>query len=494
MFPALKGNAVKDFGVGKSGVSLVVGVWESGRIRWGLVVGVASERNLVMARKHNGVAHQRRQAKTEKGQIQRTAKREARRKTHGQECRKLLEWLFPKTGSDFAGLKRHGNATWSFRSLVFLALCWAWAANRGVVDAFIYGSESCRALTPGPLPGSYQGLMNVLERWTVPLMKVMWQAVHQRMRQVDGGFWKLGGWVPIAFDGSRDSAPRTVSNEAAYCAPNHGKGKTAQSRKKKTKGMRRTQNERNKPAPPQPQVWITLLWHMGLRLPWTWRLGPSNASERADVMDMLEHEDFPPNTLFCGDAGFIGYPLWSAIRARGHHFLVRVGANASLLVERGLAVPKGPRTVLSWPQHAMQAGQPPLTLRLVKVRIGKTRMWLLTSVLDEAQLSLATIRDLYEKRWGIEVEFRGLQHTLNKGELRCRTAARISVELHWSLMAMTVAELFALQEQLPPPRAQKSSPPFNPQQRSLAQTMRALRWSLTHLPAFRACAPPRAKF
>ena len=40
-------------------------------------------------------------------------------------------------------------------------------------------------------------------------------------------------------------------------------------------------------------------------------------------------------------------------------------------------------------------------------------MWLLTSVLDEAQLSVDTIRDLYQKRWGIEVEFRGLQQTLN---------------------------------------------------------------------------------
>jgi len=45
------------------------------------------------------------------------------------------------------------------------------------------------------------------------------------------------------------------------------------------------------------------MWHMGLRLPWTWRLGPSNSSERGHVMEMLEKEEFPENTLFCGDAG-----------------------------------------------------------------------------------------------------------------------------------------------------------------------------------------------
>ena len=76
-----------------------------------------------------------------------------------------------------------------------------------------------------------------------------------------------------------------------------------------------------------------MMWHMGLRLPWSWRLGPSNSSERAHVMEMLQHGKYPKKTLFCGDAGFVGFPLWSAILERGGHFLVRVGANVSLLTE-----------------------------------------------------------------------------------------------------------------------------------------------------------------
>ena len=43
---------------------------------------------------------------------------------------------------------------------------------------------------------------------------------------------RLGGdWVAIAFDGSRDAAPRTKSNERAYCAADYGNGKTARSKK-----------------------------------------------------------------------------------------------------------------------------------------------------------------------------------------------------------------------------------------------------------------------
>ena len=322
-------------------------------------------------------------------------------------------------------------------------------------------------------------------------MRILWQVVHSRMKEIGGEHWETAGWVVIAFDGSRDATPRTKANEAAFCAPNHGKGKTAKFRKKKTKDMRRTNNEKNKPANPRPNVWITMLWHVGMRLPWMWKLGPSNSSERGDVMAMLDEGEFPENTLFCGDAGFVGYELWSAMVSKGHHFLVRVGANVSLLTEQGdCSLDKSKMMVMSWPQEAQKAGKPPLQLRLVKVRIGKTWMWLLTSVLDKNKLNVTQIKNIYKQRWGIEVEFRGLKQTLDKAELRCRNEVRIRTELHWSLMAMTIAELLALKVQLGEPPAacplESQTPPVElstiPQKRSLAETVRALRWSLNHLP------------
>jgi hypothetical protein len=265
------------------------------------------------------------------------------------------------------------------------------------------------------------------------------------------------------------------------CAANYGQGKTAKYRKKKTKGMRRRKNEKAKPQPQEPQAWITMLWHMGLRLPWMWRLGPSNSSERAHVMEMLDDEDFPENTLFCGDAGFVGYLLWSRILDRGFHFLVRVGANVNLLIEAGCRITHDGR-VLSWPQDAVRSGCPPLRLRLVKVKIGQTKMWMLTSVLPSSRLTKTQIVRLYKMRWGIEVEFRGLKQTLDRAKLRCRNHRRVLAELNWSLLAMAVAELFALKEQLRPPRgATKDAPPGDPQKRSLANTIRALRRCLSRL-------------
>jgi hypothetical protein len=55
----------------------------------------------------------------------------------------------------------------------------------------------------------------------------------------------------------------------------------------------------------------------------------------------------------------------------------------------------------------------------------------------------------------MEVEFRELKQTLDRAKLRCRNAQRILVELDWSILAMAVAELFALKEQLAK-RARKS--------------------------------------
>ncbi len=166
-------------------------------------------------------------------------------------------------------------------------------------------------------------------------------------------------------------------------------------------------------------------------------------------MEMLEEEEFPGNTLFCGDAGFVGYPLWNAIATAGQDFLIRVGANVNLLSKKSDIKQCGGGMVLCWPKGKMNLGSPPLHLRLIQVKVGKTKMWMLTSVLDPKKLTKRKIIRYYEMRWGIEVEFRGLKQTIDKHKLRCRNSDRLFVELDWSIRAMAIAELIALREQIP---------------------------------------------
>ena len=75
------------------------------------------------------------------------------------------------------------------------------------------------------------------------------------------------------------------------------------------------------------------------------------------------------------------------------------------------------------------------------------------------------------------MEFRGLKQTLDKHILRCRNSSRVYVELDWSIRAMACAELLALREQMAQSQSNETTTEKepDPKDRSLAQTMRALR-------------------
>jgi len=361
-------------------------------------------------------------------------------------------------------------------------LIWSWQETKHVTDAFDHAQEVCEELGWKETARSYTSLMNALERYDSVWMRRMRNRCQALAQEVGERFFRTDGWVLIGFDGSRATAPRTISNEQAFCAPNYGRGKRAKYGKKKSKGMRRKRNKQHPPHPQAPQAWITMMWHMGLRLPWTWRLGPSHASERDHVKEILTAEEFPKNTLFCGDAGFTGYPLWHAILQAKGQFVVRVGGNVNLLSEHADVKKIGGGIVLCWPKGKMESGEPPLRLRLVQVRVGKTKMWLLTSVLDAGRLTRRQLVRVYKMRWGIEVEFRGLKQTIDKHQLRCRNSDRLLVELNWSLCGMAVAELLALREQIAQ-RERRTTHQTDPQDRSLANTMRALRKAMRNLRA-----------
>ena len=393
----------------------------------------------------------------------------------------VLRWFVPE-GELFSQDAFHGNINWMPEQLVMQALIWSAQETKFVTDAFVHTQEACEELGMQQVAQSYTSMMNALSRYAHVFAPVLRQRFQALAEEVGGRYFATDDWVLIGFDGSRTTAPRSVSNEQAFCAPNYGQGQRAKYGKKKSKGMRRQRNRDNPPHPQAPQAWITMLWHMSLRLPWTWRLGPSHSSERDHVKAILAEEEFPENTLFCGDAGFTGYPLWSQILSQGHHFLVRVGGNVSLLSEHADIKKLGGGIVLCWPKGQMNSGQPPLRLRLVQVKVGKTAMWLLTSVLDRRRLGRKQLVRYYKMRWGIEVEFRGLKQTIDKQALRCRNAKRLLVELDWSVRMMAVAELLALREQISAATSREQGLAlYDPQDRSLAKTMRSLRKCMRNL-------------
>ena len=51
-------------------------------------------------------------------------------------------------------------------------------------------------------------------------------------------------------------------------------------------------------------MWLTTMWHVGTGLPWDWRLGPSDSSERDHLKQMIAA--LPAHALVTADAGFVG--------------------------------------------------------------------------------------------------------------------------------------------------------------------------------------------
>jgi hypothetical protein len=366
-----------------------------------------------------------------------------RQQVNGETLRAAVGWIVDE--GIFQHLKLHGNTKWLVTDLVVLAVFWVWSDHACLTGAFAEAHHWSMKMFGRSAVGSYQGLTGALVTWTGRLLPLLWNRLQSLMEQCAKEHWRVGRWLALAIDGSRVTTPRSQANEKAFCAKNYGRGQTAKYRKKKSKNLRR--RKKAKPQPVKPQMWITLLWHMGMRLPWCWRSGPSDSSERDHFREMLREHSFPENTLFCGDAGFTGYDLWKTILDQGHSFLIRVGANVTLLRKLGY-VREREGLVYFWPNAAARKNQPPLVLRLLHFQLGRCQIYLVTNVLDKKQLTDAQACRLYQLRWGVELQFRTLKQTFRRRKLRSKTPERAKVELDWSLIGLWMIQLLAVKEQI----------------------------------------------
>jgi len=373
--------------------------------------------------------------------------------------RQCLRWLL--AGIDWSTISFRADCCWTPRTLTAAALLWAWSDEQTLGERFRTIRKIAMGLADGQqqLAKTYQAFTKILRKWTDPLVLLLERALRQRMRTTLPQYWRVGRFVVFGVDGSRIALPRTRSHEAVYSTI----------RKK-----RRGKNRRGKVLRAQdaqkansPQMWITTMWHAGTGLPWDWRIGPADSSERAHMREMLS--DLPAGVLLAADAGFVGYEGLTEILAGGRHLLLRVGANVRLLKKLGW-VRESAGIVYLWPDQAARQGRPPVVLRLVTVHNGRHPVYLVTSVLSRHQLSDRQLVQLYAKRWGIELFYRHLKQTFRRRKLLSTSADNARLELVWSLVGLWAMALYALVE--------ASRCGVLPQQLSFAQLLRAFRRTL----------------
>ncbi|MEK7994891.1 MAG: IS4 family transposase [Planctomycetota bacterium] len=361
-----------------------------------------------------------------------------------QTIKQAADWLLPP--AIFGSMKTRSNASWKPRMLAVAALLWATSGLPNLVERFAQARKIVHKIFRWQLPPgtTYQGFMKMLRKWHGALLLAIVPEIRVKMREALPGQWKIAGYVVFAGDGSRIELARTASLEEAF-SPKRKKEKKKQQQRKGKRAHRRAKRAaaRKKSARKQssaavakkensPQMWLTLLWHVGTGLPWAWRTGPSDSSERGHLLEMLA--ELPEHSLITADAGFVGYDFWSAILRAGHHFVIRVGANVGLLKNLGYAR-QHEHTVYLWPDAAAKKQQPPLVLRLIVIHNGRHPVYLVTN-LTKAQLSDQQAARIYGARWGIELFFRTFKQTFGCRKLRSHTAANAKLEVDWSLLGL----------------------------------------------------------
>lgn len=349
---------------------------------------------------------------------------------------KALQWL--TSGVDWSAVQMRERSTWTPRSLTWAALLWVWSNESTLLERFACAQRLIQHLqhTSAKPTTSYQAFMKVLIRWTQPLVNVLQVALRKRMETLSTEDWTRHRFTVFGVDGSRIDLPRTRSHQAAYEATRK------RGRREKTARGKQRRPSRQKHAS-GPQLWLTTLFHVGLNLPWDWRIGPADSSERQHAREMLS--GLPANALLTADAGFIGYDFASTVLNGGAELLVRVGANVKLLKRLGF-VRESHGIVYLWTDKAAREKHPPLVFRLVVVQGRRHPVSLITSVIEKSRLSEQQIAELYRGRWGVEVFYRHFKQTFGRRKLRSHASNNARVELEWSLVGLWAIGLFASRE------------------------------------------------
>jgi IS4 transposase len=352
--------------------------------------------------------------------------------SHAYDLHKALRWLM--VGVSLSGIVFRPECTWTPETLTFAALLWSWSDEKTLIERFATVRKIIinRYVEQQEPAGSYQAFIKILCKWTEPLRNTLSMAFRQRMAQTLATVWMVEDWLVFAVDGSRVDVPRTRKNEERY-SPKSKLSRKAQKRRHAAK-RRRTRQAMLERRANVPRIWLTMMWHVGSGLPWDWRTGPSDSSERGHFQEMLDSA--PAGSLLTADAGFVGYDFWKTVLDADRHLLVRVGSNVKLLKKLGYAR-EFDGLVSLWPDRAAKKRLPPLTLRMVVVtNEDREPVYLVTDVMNRRKLSDAKMATIYRTRWGIEVYYRHCKQTFERRKLRSHNPDNAMVELHWSLLGM----------------------------------------------------------
>jgi Transposase DDE domain len=309
---------------------------------------------------------------------------------------------------------------WAVQPLVWVLLTMAWCTGQSQEERFAaaraaYVASHQHARRPGT---TLAGFLTALAKLPLPVLRALARGVRQRLGELWVESLRVGGWVPLACDGSRLECPRSAE-------------------------LQQRLGEAGKPGS-APTIYLTTLVLLPLGVVWSWCWGKGTASEHQHLRQLLR--TLPRQALIVADACYLGYELFAAIGQAQAAFLVRLSSRAYLYTTE--EVPLAAWTeglVYYWPTAVQEKGLPPIPARLLRIKGQKADVWLLTSVLEPQQLSRKTAGQVYRWRWRNEGLFRDYKRLLAKVKLSSRTVALVHREAEGSLLALQLLLALAVQ-------------------------------------------------
>jgi hypothetical protein len=217
-----------------------------------------------------------------------------------KRLRSTLRELLPK--KIFAHIKQRDTATWKIYLLATCAFLWMASNEKNIVDAFNYVRKILPKIftTITKIGIFYQGFMDQLGRYNKRMMNVIIPHFQNLTKTKLEKYWLTAGFILLGVDGSRVQLARTKSLIKAF-APKKKKNETKRKYKQRKQRYKKKQTAKDRQKKSEsPQLWLTLLWHFGTGLPYNWRIGASDSSEREHAQSMFA--DLPSEALIVADA------------------------------------------------------------------------------------------------------------------------------------------------------------------------------------------------
>jgi hypothetical protein len=352
-------------------------------------------------------------------------KRLMRKDTRFRSFREVLaQFVTPQVWKDAhqAWHPAHMPSRWKLAPLVWVVLGMAWCCGDSLDERFataraVYVASNAKTRRPG---STVQGFSQALARLPMPVLRALARGVRERLGEQFVEGLRVNGWLPMACDGTRLECPR--SKELQERLDTAGKAEAA------------------------PTVYLTAMVLLPLGLLWSWQWGKGTASEHYHLRRLLP--TVPERTLVVADALYQGYELFKAITQAGAGFLVRLSAKSYLYTLENVCLKRFREGIVYyWPeQKARDKGLPPIKARALRVRGNKGDVWLLTSILNRAELSRKSAAQIYRWRWRNEGLFRQYKRLLKKTKLQSHTLRLLHREGEGALLALQLLLAQAAQE------------------------------------------------